>query len=105
MGRSADSDCRSGSEWRVGGLETRIASVIAGTDRHHLALWMVGWRRAPWGERCTGTTIAAPPPRGRGIGGAALLFAPDAGSQSIYRNLVFGFVVPANRHGGWSFGP
>src|SRR5258706_16263605 len=55
----------------------------------------------PGGERLHWPTIAG---MAVGLAGAALLFAPDAGSQAIDHNLVVGFVLLQFGMAGWSFG-
>jgi drug/metabolite transporter (DMT)-like permease len=82
--------------------ETRIASGLAGLIVTISPFWMVGVEALlPGGERLHGPTIAG---MAVGLAGAALLFAPDAGAQSIDRNLVFGFLLLQFGMAGWSFG-
>jgi drug/metabolite transporter (DMT)-like permease len=84
------------------GSETRIASGIAGLIVTTSPFWMVGVEALlPGGERLHAPTIAG---MVVGLGGAALLFAPDAGSQTIDRNLIFGFLLLQFGMAGWSFG-
>src|SRR5947199_10478800 len=82
--------------------ETIIPSGIAGLIVTISPFWMVGVEALlPGGERLHAPTIGG---MAVGLIGAALLFAPDAGAQSIDRNLVFGFVLLQFGMAGWSFG-
>jgi drug/metabolite transporter (DMT)-like permease len=82
--------------------ETRIASGLAGLIITISPFWMVGVEALlPGGERLHPPTIAG---MLVGLAGAAILFAPDAGAQSIDRNLVFGFLLLQFGMAGWSFG-
>jgi drug/metabolite transporter (DMT)-like permease len=84
------------------GAETRIASGIAGLIVTISPFWMVGVEALlPGGERLHLPTVGG---MIVGLAGAALLFAPDAGSQSIDHNLVFGFLLLQFGMAGWSFG-
>jgi len=82
--------------------ETLIASGIAGLIVTISPFWMVGVEALlPGGERLHLPTIAG---MAVGLGGAALLFAPEAGSHAIDRNLVIGFLLLQFGMAGWSFG-
>jgi drug/metabolite transporter (DMT)-like permease len=82
--------------------ETLIASGIAGLIVTISPFWMVGVEALlPGGERLHLPTIAG---MAVGLGGAALLFAPEAGSHAINRNLVIGFLLLQFGMAGWSFG-
>ena len=82
--------------------ETQIPSGLAGLIVTISPFWMVGVEALlPGGERLHGPTIAG---MGVGLAGAALLFAPDAGAQSIDHKLVVGFLLLQFGMAGWSFG-
>jgi drug/metabolite transporter (DMT)-like permease len=64
--------------------------------------WMVGTDALfPGGERLHGPTIAG---MLVGLGGAALLFAPDVHGHSVSSNLLAGLLVLQLGMAGWSFG-
>ena len=82
--------------------ETRIASGIAGLIVTISPFWMVGAEALlPGGERLHAPTIGG---MVVGLAGAALLFTPDAGAQSIDQNLVAGFLLLQFGMSGWGFG-
>src|SRR5204862_8201613 len=81
--------------------ETRIASGIAGLIVTISPFWMVGVEALLGGERLHGPTIAG---MAVGVAGAALLFAPEAGSQAIDHNLLWCFLLLKFRMAGSSFG-
>jgi drug/metabolite transporter (DMT)-like permease len=82
--------------------ETLIPSGLAGLIVTISPFWMVGVEALlPGGERLHAPTIGG---MLVGLAGAAILFAPDAGAQSIDRNLVIGFLLLQFGMSGWSFG-
>jgi drug/metabolite transporter (DMT)-like permease len=85
--------------------ETMIPSGIAGLISTISPFWMVGVEALlPGGDRLHPPTIAG---MAVGLGGAALLFTPDAGAgpgAGIDHKLVIGFLVLQLGIAGWSFG-
>jgi drug/metabolite transporter (DMT)-like permease len=82
--------------------ETMIPSGLASLIGAISPFWMVGAEALlPGGERLHAPTIGG---MLVGLAGAALLFAPDAGAQSIDQKLVIGFLVLQFGMAGWSFG-
>jgi drug/metabolite transporter (DMT)-like permease len=79
-----------------------IASGIAGLIVTISPFWMVGVEALlPGGERLHAPTIGG---MAVGLAGAALLFTPDAGGQTVHRNLIAGFLLLQFGMAGWSFG-
>ena len=82
--------------------ETLIPSGIAGLIITISPFWMVGVEALlPGGERLHAPTIGG---MLVGLAGAALLFTPDAGTHSIDRKLMVGFLLLQFGMAGWSFG-
>ena len=82
--------------------ETLIASGIAGLIVTISPFWMVGVEALlPGGVRLHAPTIGG---MLVGLAGAALLFAPDAGSSGISHGLIIGFLLLQFGMAGWSFG-
>jgi drug/metabolite transporter (DMT)-like permease len=82
--------------------ETMIPSGIAGMIVTISPFWMVGVEALlPGGVRLHAPTIGG---MLVGLAGAALLFAPDAGTGGISHNLVTGFLLLQFGMAGWSFG-
>jgi drug/metabolite transporter (DMT)-like permease len=82
--------------------ETLIPSGIAGLIITISPFWMVGVEALlPGGERLHLPTIAG---MVVGLGGAALLFAPEHGAFVIDRSLLAGFLMLQMGMAGWSFG-
>jgi len=80
--------------------ETMIPSGIAGLIVTISPFWMVGVEALlPGGDRLHAPTVAG---MAVGMGGAALLFTPEAGA--VDRKLVVGFLVLQLGMAGWSFG-
>lgn len=82
--------------------ETWIPSGITGLIITIAPFWMVGAEALlPGGERLHLPTIAG---MVVGMGGAAMLFAPEHGQFSIDRGMLAGFLVLQVGMAGWSFG-
>jgi len=82
--------------------EVLIPSGMAGLIITISPFWMVGVEALlPGGEHLHAPTIGG---MAVGLLGAALLFKPDAGAQSIDRNLLDGFLMLQIGMAGWSFG-
>jgi len=82
--------------------ETLIPSGMAGLIITISPFWMVGMEALlPGGARMHLPTIGG---MAVGLGGAALLFTPDAGSHGIDRYFLQGFLLLQLGMAGWSFG-
>ena len=82
--------------------EVLIPSGLAGLIITISPFWMVGVEALlPGGERLHLPTVAG---MAVGLGGAALLFSPDAGSHHIDPKIVTGFLLLQVGMAGWSFG-
>ncbi len=82
--------------------ETMIPSGIAGLIVTISPFWMVGVEALlPGGVRLHAPTIGG---MFIGLAGAALLFAPDAGSGGVSHGLIIGFLLLQFGMAGWSFG-
>jgi len=82
--------------------ETRIASGIVGLIVTISPFWMIGMEALlPGGARLHLPTIGG---MAIGLTGAALLFTPEPGSQTIDRNFLTAFLLLQTGSASWSFG-